>query len=123
MAFFNGQLSRRLPHRDPALVTSPREDRVVKAARREAVLALGIWLVAMLYSVTYCYQRGYGRAVESLSFVLWFPDWVFWGIVLPWLVCVIASVVFALRIMGDESLGDEVDAEPPAPSDAEVRHG
>lgn len=89
-------------------MSRPPEDAVVKAARREASLALGTWLVAMLYTVTYCYTYGYNRPVESLTFVLWFPDWVFWGIVVPWGICIAFSTVFAWRIMGDESLGEEV---------------
>ncbi len=96
---------------------TPRQiDPVVKAARREAALALGMWLVAMIYTITYCYWHGYGRTVESLAFVLWFPDWVFWGIVVPWVICVLGSVVFAFRVMGDESLGEEVDADPGQPN-------
>ena len=87
----------------------PREDPVVKAARREAAIALGMWLVALVYTITYCYLKGYGRSVESLSFVLWFPDWVFWGIVVPWGICILLSTVFAFRVMGGESLGDEID--------------
>ncbi|HEX3725961.1 MAG TPA: hypothetical protein VHV08_06945 [Pirellulales bacterium] len=92
-------------------MTAPSEDPVVKAARREAAIALATWLAAMLYSVTYCYLNGYGRSVASLSFILWFPDWVFWGIVVPWGICIAFSTVFALRIMGDESLGEDVDDE------------
>jgi hypothetical protein len=86
---------------------------------------MGSWLVAMLYSVTYCYWYGYGRTVESLTFVLWFPDWVFWGIVAPWILCVLLSFVFAFRIMGDESLGADVDidADAPAQRGDEVQHG
>jgi hypothetical protein len=91
-------------------VNPPREDPVVKAARREAAIALGMWLVALVYSVTYCYLNGYGRSVESLTFVLWFPDWVFWGIVVPWGICILLSTVFAFRVMGSESLGEEIDA-------------
>jgi hypothetical protein len=93
-------------------VTHPHEDTLVRHARREAALALSMWLVAMLYTITYCHLHGYGRQADSLTFVLWFPDWVFWGIVLPWGICVLASVVFAFRIMGDESLGEEIDALP-----------
>ncbi len=92
------------------------EDPVVTAARREASLALGMWLAAMLYTVTYCYLHGYGRDVESLSFVLWFPDWVFWGIVVPWGLCILASIVFAWRVMGDESLGEEIDEQGTLPA-------
>jgi hypothetical protein len=110
---------------DPAPVTLPSEDIVVKSARREAALALGMWLVAMLYTVTYCYLRGYGRGIDSLSFVLWFPDWVFWGIVVPWVICVLGSIVFAYRIMGGEPLGEEADADTALlpGEDSEVRHG
>jgi hypothetical protein len=93
-------------------VTHPQEDTLVRHSRREAALALAMWLVAMIYTITYCYANGYGRAADSLSFVLWFPDWVFWGIVVPWGICVAGSLVFAFRIMGDESLGEEIDAEP-----------
>jgi len=74
-------------------------------------MAFGMWAIAMVYTVTYCYLYGYGRPVEDLTFVLWFPDWVFWGIIAPWLTCVVISVVFAFGIMGDESLGEEVDAD------------
>ena len=90
-------------------VTPPIEDVVVKAARREAIMALSMWIIAMIYTITYCYLHGYNRSVESLTFVLWFPDWVFWGIVVPWLVCILLSTVFAFRVMGDESLGEEMD--------------
>jgi fatty acid desaturase len=100
------------------------EKTLVRAAGREAALALSIWLVAMLYTVIYCYLNGYGRSVESLTFVWWFPDWVFWGIVLPWGICVLLSTVFALAVMGGESLGEEIDADPAASvrADGEVRH-
>jgi hypothetical protein len=65
----------------------------------------------MIYSITYCYLHGYARSLDSLTFVLWFPDWVFWGIVAPWLICAFGSLIFAFRIMGDEPLGEDVDAD------------
>ena len=46
-------------------MTRPPEDAVVRAARREAALALGIWLVAMIYTISYCYLHGYGRSAEA----------------------------------------------------------
>ncbi len=87
-------------------MTRPPEDVLVRRSRRESALALATWLAAMLYTVSYCYLHGYGRSVEDLTFVLWFPDWVFWGIVVPWGVCVLFSCVFAFGIMGDEPLGE-----------------
>ena len=77
---------------------------LLKSARREALCAFGIWLAATIYSISYCCLYGYGRAPESLTFVLGFPDWVFWGIVLPWGVCTIGASLFAFWIMKDEDL-------------------
>jgi hypothetical protein len=108
----------------PQPASQTQEDPVVKAARREACLALAMWVAAMGYTVTYCYLNGYGRSVESLRFVLWFPDWVFWGIVVPWVLCVLLSIPFAFRLMGDESLGEEMDEEAGGSGTlGEVKHG
>lgn len=96
-------------------MTRPQEDTLVRHARREAAVALSMWLVAMIYSIGYCYAFGYGRSAESLSFVLWFPDWVFWGIILPWTICAVGSIWFAFSFMGDEDLGEEIDADPDTP--------
>ena len=106
-------------------MTAPQEDPVVRAARREALMALAMWVAAMTYTLTYCYLNGYGRTVDSLTFVLWFPDWVFWGIVVPWSICILASTVFAFRIMGNEPLDDEVEADSSLPpgAESEVPHG
>jgi hypothetical protein len=97
---------------------------VLKAARREALLAMAMWITALTYTVTYCYRNGYDRPIESLTFVLWFPDWVFWGIVVPWGLCILGSTVFAFVFMGKESLGEDIDAdEPPADTTREAHHG
>jgi hypothetical protein len=93
-------------------VNHPPEDILVRHARREAAIALSMWALAMVYTITYCYFNGYGRTADSLTFVLWFPDWVFWGIIVPWGICLLASIVFAFRIMGDEPLGEETGSDP-----------
>jgi hypothetical protein len=101
------------------------EDRVVTSARREACWAVGMWGVAFLYTLIYCLHYGYDpRTPAELGFVLWFPRWVFWGIVIPWWICIFASVYFAFYVMGDEPL----DREPPPDVDntlpsAEVNGG
>jgi hypothetical protein len=77
---------------------------LLKSARREALAAMAIWLIATIYSVGYCFLFGYGRKPESLTFVLGFPDWVFWGLILPWGVCTIISSLFAFWFMVDEEL-------------------
>jgi hypothetical protein len=85
----------------------PRDDPVLVSARREALVVFVIWVAAMSYTVTYCYQHGYHRSLESLTFVMGIPDWIFWGIVTPWSICVLASWAFSYLLMTDADLGEE----------------
>jgi hypothetical protein len=89
-------------------MSQPIDDPVVRSGKREALVVLFTWLAAMAYTVTYCYLHGYNRTVESLTFVLGFPDWVFWGIVTPWSVCIVFSFYFGATFMRDEDLGEEL---------------
>lgn len=86
---------------------------LVQSARREAIWVIVMWLVALVYTLSYCYLYGYHRDVATMQFVLWFPDWVFWGVIFPWCVCTLVSAWFAFFVMRDEDLG----AEPPEESD------
>jgi hypothetical protein len=86
-----------------------REDAAVQTARREAWVVLGIFVSAMVYTVTYCYVSGYDRPPETLTFVFGFPDWVFWGILVPWGVCLLLSFWFGHTFMRDADLGISAD--------------
>jgi hypothetical protein len=90
----------------------PLEDPVVRSGRREAFWTFVLWAVAGIYSVGYCTLYGYDRSAESLTYVLWFPDWVFWGIVVPWLACALISTWFAIFYMEDDPLASTVDSPP-----------
>jgi hypothetical protein len=89
-------------------------DPLLKSARREALFAAGVWLVAMAYTVGYCCLYGYGRSAESLTFVLGFPTWVFWGIVVPWGACTLISCGFSLFFMKVCELGEDLNEAPAA---------
>lgn len=100
-----------------------REDPIVRSSRREAIVALLTWLAAMIYTVGYCTWYGYGGKAAELKFVLGFPDWVFWGVIVPWTVFTIVSTVYAFAFMTDESLEEPaeapvLDAEPEGPHNA-----
>jgi hypothetical protein len=88
-------------------MTVRREDPVLQSARREALLVLLIWLGACIYTVGYCYTFGYGRDAATLRYVLGFPDWVFFGIVVPWTVCTGLCFVLSHFVIRDEELGEE----------------
>jgi Protein of unknown function (DUF997) len=79
---------------------------LLRSARREALVVIIIWLAALCYTVTYCYATGYSRSLESLTFVLGFPDWVFWGILTPWCVCFLVSSLVSYLFMTDGDLDE-----------------
>ncbi|MFN0056159.1 MAG: DUF997 family protein [Planctomycetales bacterium] len=89
-------------------MAQPAPDPVLAGSRREALCVLGIWLAAMGYTIPYCYLHGYNRTLEDLKFVWGFPDWIFWGVIVPWCVCVAVSFWFGATFMRDEDLGEEL---------------
>lgn len=88
-------------------MANDREDPVLTSARREAIIVFATWVIAMAYTVIYCYGHAYGRMAEDLKYVYGFPDWVFWGIVVPWGLCIAFSWIFASIWMRDEDLGED----------------
>ncbi len=102
-------------------------------ARREAVMMLGLWLLCLIYTTGYCYLRGYQshepdpattgidiaeilvvppgfeRDVSTLTLPLGLgiPDWVFYGIILPWLVCIGVTFIFAFCVFQEDDLGHQ----------------
>lgn len=99
------------------------EDPLIRSARREAVFALSLWAAALLYSVTYCYRYGYGIPDGKLTFVVGVPSWAFWGIAVPWTLCTLISIVFSLRVMKDDPLGEEAEDPSLAHSNAPTEDG
>jgi hypothetical protein len=99
------------------------EDPIVRSSRREAVLTVVIWASTLAYTVGYCYTHGYSRgagtndrkldaSLEGMTFYFGWPDWVFWGIVVPWGVCTVVSAIFAFVFMRDAPLAAEGGDEP-----------
>lgn len=84
-------------------------DRILRSGRREALVVAVVWLIALSYSVTYCYRFGYGRTATELRFVCGIPTWVFWGVVAPWLACLVFSWWFSFRFITDDALPGRSD--------------
>lgn len=94
-------------------------DKLLSSSRREAVLVFTVWALALLYTISVCYWWGYQRPVEDLTFVFGVPDWVFWGLVVPWFACLAFNFWFSFWFMQDAEL--EADASPgPVRLDEEV---
>jgi hypothetical protein len=86
-----------------------REQKLLRHARREGLLIMGVWAVALTWTVAYSYMLGYGRDPESVRLILGIPDWVFWSVVAPWGVCLLFTIWFCFGIMADDDLGRDVD--------------
>jgi len=91
------------------------EDPVLTSSRREALVVLAIWTAACVWSVGYCFAFGYERAPSSLRYVAGVPDWVFWGVLVPWSVCTVLSFWVSNVLLQDQDLGAEQAEEPIEP--------
>ncbi len=84
-------------------------DPLVHSSLREAMIVSSIWFSAMVWSITVCWTMGYGRTKDGLKLVFGFPDWIFWGIVVPWLTCTAVSWIFGAWFVRDGELGRDVE--------------
>lgn len=91
----------------------PRDDHaVLNNARREAIWIFGAWLCATVYCCGYYAFFGMTRPGEEMGAadvhpILGMPSWFFFGVILPWGVCVLFTVWFAGFRMSDDDLGDD----------------
>lgn len=53
------------------------------------------------------HKYAYGRSIDDLKYIWGFPDWVFYGIIVPWGACIAFSWLFASIWMRDEDLGED----------------
>ena len=97
------------------LPPTDREQLLLRHARREGLIILTVWAIALIWSVGGCYLLGYGRDPATMTMVLGVPDWIFWCVFLPWGLCVLFAVWFCFGIMADDDLGrDRAEDEPHA---------
>lgn len=104
---------------DPALGT-------YRHARREARIVFFVWLIALIWTVGYCYINGYrhdadnplvriGMADENPQALsehrLGMPMWVCYGIFAPAVGCSLFTLFFGLFVMADDPLGVEKEEE------------
>jgi hypothetical protein len=83
------------------------EDPVLTSSRREALVVLAIWTAACAWSVGYCFAFGYEREPASLRYIAGVPDWIFWGVLVPWTVCTALSFWVSAYLIADQDLGAE----------------
>lgn len=87
-------------------------DPAFRNARREAIVLVVIFAISLTYSVLVSYFLGYDRNPSEIVTYLGIPDWVLWGVFLPWTVCVLVTVWFTFFFMVDDPL-EEPASDPP----------
>ena len=92
-----------------------REQRLLRNARREGLIILIVWAIALAWSVGGGYVLGYRRDPAAITTILGVPDWIFWCVVVPWGVCGLFVTWFCFGFMADDDLGrDQDEGEPHA---------
>ena len=79
----------------------------------EAILCGVVFVAAMTYTLVTC-TRMVTTAIPGVPMVavFGFPDWVFWGIVVPWGVCTVISAAVQLAIMQDHDFEEAAALRP-----------
>src|SRR5712692_7167995 len=95
----------------PPVKPAPKEQLLLRHARREGLLLMIVWALALAWSVGYSYAFAYDRKAEEIVLILGMPDWVCWGIAVPWLACVGFTTWFCFFCMADDDLGHDPDEE------------
>ena len=93
--------------RDP---DHPDLDPTFRSTRREAAVIFAVWVAALLWTVPVCYFAGYGETARTAT-VAGIPQWVFWGVAVPWTASSAFALWFSLRVMADDDLGEAEPAE------------
>lgn len=110
-------------------------DPIYRNSLREAKFIFCLWAGCLVYTVLFCYGYGYlvheplpssfGPAVtnllgplESLNRVpdsvtyplgLGIPDWVFYGVLVPWIICAVLTFWYGLFFFAEDDLSEGAD--------------
>lgn len=90
-------------------MSTPPEDPLVRSSRREAVIVTLMFLAAMAYTLSYCGIYGYGPNAKITPLVFGFPHWIFYGVLVPWVVCTVVSIIYAVVFITDDPLGEAAE--------------
>ena len=125
---------------------------VYRHSLREAKVILSLWFVASVWSCGYCYLYGYAvhepdagavgptfsellgplttmdRRPDSLRtpWELGIPDWIWYGVFLPWIGCIAFTFWFCLAYFQIDDLGQEPSSpgeSDPTPQVSQVSPG
>lgn len=89
-----------------------KEQQLLRHARREGLVIMAVWALSLVWSIGVGYLMGYDRPAQDMRLILGMPDWIFWSVVFPWVICLAFSVWFCFRYMADDDLGEDRFEDP-----------
>ncbi len=92
---------------NPPTPPAGKEQRLLRNARREGLVIMTVWAVALVWSVVVGYLLGYRRPPDEMALILGMPAWVFWSVVFPWGLSLVFSAWFCFAFMADDDLGHD----------------
>jgi len=67
-------------------------------SKREFKKGVIVTAIFILFSTIVSYFLGYKRSVSEIKFIFGFPDWVFYGVLIPWISIVLYTIFFAKKM-------------------------
>jgi hypothetical protein len=102
-----------LPHVNRPAPHEPKvDDPVLRNSRREARVIALIWAIATTVCCTLCGWLGFNaEAGGPIATFAGIPRWFFWGVMVPWLLCIVVTWWFAGVFMVEDDLGTDHSSE------------
>lgn len=100
------------------------DDPTLRNTRREGWIIFSAWALATTYCCTYYYLFGLSRpgrllGREDVHAIYGIPSWFVFGVLLPWGVCFVFTIIFAGFVMREDDLGIDHAAD----LEAEIHEG
>lgn len=67
-------------------------------SKKEFKKGVIVTAIFILFSTIVSYFLGYKRSFAEIKYILGFPDWVFYGVLLPWIAIVLYTIFFAKKM-------------------------
>ncbi|MEM6277978.1 MAG: DUF997 family protein [Verrucomicrobiota bacterium] len=78
-----------------------------RQSRKEFLCMIGIWAFFAVWTMTCNSILAPLREGEEVPLLFGMPEWVVWGVALPWVLALSVTIWFALRFMKDTELEEE----------------
>ena len=98
--------------KDLAISDDYEPDPVFVNSWRETVVIISLFLFFMFWTVCVSFFLGLEKNYlpedgSPIQLILGMPNWVFWGVFIPWMVVNLIGVWFCFGFMKDDDLGEE----------------